>query len=226
MDHHALLPFKQPCIVPPPGIATWSIAHRYQCPSPPPLSTSAGLGGCNEVSHAPPMGFASPLLSPAHFGSLGIRVFWFPVWCLMSLAQAGAQLGGFQPRASSSPSHGCVLTTPSAQIYFQAWFVGIKEPDKQYVFNSNVTNECRGSWYQPLSKSRGGMSIICLLPASLNWLSFRAGKKPNHCYPGNSEIYLLSATGQNAQICYSQQADFTFSDGSVSSIIHICFLVE
>lgn len=72
------------------------------------------------------------------------------------------------------------------------------------------------------------MSIICLLPASLNWLSFRGGKNPNHCYPGNSEIYLLSATGQNAEICYSQQADFTFSElnaGSLSSIIHICFLV-
>lgn len=124
-----------------------------------------------------PAGFAAPLLSPVYFVSLGLRVLWFPVWrwCLESSAQAGAQLSGLEPGVSSFPSHGCVL---AAQIYFRALFVGTKEPDKKYVFNSNITNECRRSWYQPLNKSRGGMSIICLLPASLNWLSFRGGKKP------------------------------------------------
>lgn len=127
-----------------------------------------------------PLGFASPLLSHVYSGSLRVRVLQFPVWrwSLASSARAGAQLGGLEPGASSSPSHSCVLTAPSPQIYFHARFVGIKEPDKKYVFNSNVTDECRGSWYRPLSKSRGGMSIICLLPASLNWLSFRGGKKP------------------------------------------------
>lgn len=53
------------------------------------------------------------------------------------------------------------------------------------------------------------MSIICLLPASPNWLPFRRGKKNLiTAIPGNSEIYLLSAAGQNAEIHYSQQADF------------------
>lgn len=56
--------------------------------------------------------------------------------------QAGAEHGGLWPGASPRPSHDCVLTAPSAQIYFHALFVGIKEPDKKYVFNTNVTNEC------------------------------------------------------------------------------------